>query len=699
MHPTEEKKKHWTVEKENFYRKCIGDIPPDERKKAGALLRCVPDRTEWEELQQMLKNAPFVVDFFCKQACPHLLLVLYAGVAFHEYKNTTFWPHFCQVVGLSSLPPNRKQKFNESFARAAKAADLPIIKNDAGCSFVGTAVFFIGVPVSLWDEFLIICEWALCRKDWKNFSDDRWREELEKRFGKYSRLLKFLTENRQTATEFIQEMLDARKMLTEDARLNLSNIRQASILRDEYFEEVPETAEFLRPNNPESLLQRRPRLLWRDNRIAIHLPPVSEKEKGAVWRFGEETKPASDCATEFPIHGKAFQERLTIQLQSGEKAQTFRIPGLHPFGLWDEESNRFANPNRARLPLRSYMLVSQKKLKIENKGWAKDEGEETENVTLFLEDGAQVFVTSLFPANDRPKLKVDGRKIKFGRRESVKLRFYSGSENSYACRFLLRKNLPIQIERSPHLVLEIPEGFVEDDDDLCDQEFKVLVDGKPTPGKWRFFHDYDGKETKWEYYEYHMDLPESSPAPIPLGEHTIQVRSRHAGVIPLGKEKEFRVEIIEPLKEDCWPKPWQLDKYLLWVFLSQIQNEATWENFWIARQSVAGFADVKITQNDWKILEKHGYLSRRHGRFEVLKSCMVFKPTQKNQFTAYYCGLVNCLHAVVRKFLPIKMIEAKQERGFPAHLEIQWPQNNQSSIRNICQRENIGIKQHSLWNR
>ena len=349
---------HPIVEKENFYRKCIESIPQDMKQRAGTLLRCVPDQAEWEELQQMLGKSSWAVNRMTRpfdNPFPYLLLVLYAGVAFHEYKDTTFWPQFCRGVGLSSLSPNRKQKFNESFARAAKAAGLPIIKTAAGCSFVGTAVFFIGVPVSLWDEFLIICEWVLCRKDWKNFSDERWQEELGKRFGKYSRLLKFLTENRQAATEFIQEMLDARKMLMEDAQLNLTDIRQASILRDEYFEEVPETAEFLRPNNPESLLQRRPRLIWRDNQIAIHLPPVLEE--GAVWRFGEETQPASDCATEFPIHDKAFQEWLTIQqLQSSKKARIFRLPGLHSFGMWDGESNCFVNPNRARLPVRFYLI-------------------------------------------------------------------------------------------------------------------------------------------------------------------------------------------------------------------------------------------------------------------------------------------------------------------------------------------------------
>lgn len=123
-------------------------------------------------------------------------------------------------------------------------------------------------------------------------------------------------------------------------------------------------------------------------------------------------------------------------------------------------------------------------MKIESKGWSKDNEEETENVPLLLKDKTQVFVTSLFPVGDRAMLKVDkGRKLEFRRRERVKLRLYSGSENSYACRFLLREDSPIQIEQNPHLVLEIPEGFVEDDDAICDREFKVLVDGKHVPGR------------------------------------------------------------------------------------------------------------------------------------------------------------------------------------------------------------------------
>ncbi len=645
--------------------------------------------------------------------------MLYACVAFHEYKDNTFWPQFCQVIGLNSrLSTNRQRELNENFAKTAGCVGLRIIKHKGGRSFVGSAVYYIGVPISLWDEFLYICEWALWHPGWADFSDSKWAMAMEKRCGGWKRLLKFLTDNRQAATEFIQEMLDARKMLTEDNQLELSAIRQASILRPEYFEEVPETAEFLRPNNPDSLLENhRPRLLWRDNRIAIHLPPVSPTEvnSGAAWHFEGKIQPASDSATELPVNGKVFQERLTLELHN-RSTESFRFAGLCPFGLWDEEINRFVNTNRAHLPARPYRLISRERLKIMGKGWAKDDEEKTENVPHSLMDGTEVFITNLWPVDDRPTLKIDGRKIEFGRRESVKLRLYSGSENSSVCRFLLRESQPIEIEQNPHLVLEIPEGFVEDEADLCDREFKILADRQQVPVKWQFFHNYPKENPDWEYYQCQpkmptrnrkkcimrslefLRLPEESSSSVSLGEHVIQVCSRRAGVIPLGRQKEFRVKLIPPIKEDCWPKPRRMGKYLLWILLSQIQHDATWENFWIARQAVAGYSEIKLSQNDWKKLERHGYISLYRGRFEVLKSCLVFALKINRQLTARYCGLVNRLHALVREVQPLGFIESKQERGFPAHLEIQWPAHKRQFIYNLCQREDIIIKEHSLWN-
>ncbi len=670
---------------ENRCRERIAVIPADAKSRAGSLLPSVPERAEWEAFQQVIRESWWSFET-CLHLYPNMLLTLYAGLAFHEYEDNRLWPQFCAAVGVAHLPGNRQTAINEEFQRAAHNAGLEILGEAGHRNFVGSAVYFIGVPVSLWDGFLAICDWALWHSGWEGFSDSEWAEAMVKRCGSRTRLLNFLTDNRKAASEFIKEMLDSRKLLNEDKLLKLPDLVHASILRREYFEEVPETADFLqRPDELDSLLADRPKLIWRDDRIAVHLPPVSAE--GAIWRFDGTQRLAGDGATEFPVNGKAFRERLPLELHFGQETQPLRIAGLHPFGLFDEQRGRFANAGRARLPANSYQLVSRTQLDISAQGWAESELNERAQ----LEDGTEVFVTRLWPASNHPTLSVNGgSKIEFGRRERVNLRFYSGSEDTLVLRFLIQPDGVVMLERGPHLVLEIPEGFVEDDADLCDKEFQVLIDGQEASGKWRFFNDYDDGRTNWEYYEWQ---PGSA---LTQGEHVIQVRGRRVGIIPFGRLPKLSVRVIEPVAADCWPKPSQMGKYLAMILLSQVQANPTWEEIWIARQAVAGFADVKLNQHDWLKLEEHGYISLRR-RVESLKSCLAPDPNTGGVFTARYCGLVNRLHALVRAVAPLQRIEAKQERGFPPHLEIHWPANQRQFIRSICPREGIEVREHSLW--
>jgi hypothetical protein len=155
------------------------------------------------------------------------------------------------------LSANQQNEINIAFANAARQFCLALRIRGNGTDFVGTAVRYIGIPISLWDGFLDICEWALWRKDWDTLATAEWREVIHKRCGGRQRLKRFLADNPESAGSFIQEILDAREILTTDPSLTIANIAQASILRSEYFDEVPETAEFLRPQNPGSLFQDR----------------------------------------------------------------------------------------------------------------------------------------------------------------------------------------------------------------------------------------------------------------------------------------------------------------------------------------------------------------------------------------------------------------------------------------------------------
>jgi hypothetical protein len=99
-------------------REEIARIPADSRNRAGALLPCVPERAEWESLQQALKESWWSFEN-CLHLYPHMLLTLYAGLAFHEYEDNTFWPQFWRFVGVTPIQ-TKQNAINESFARAAR---------------------------------------------------------------------------------------------------------------------------------------------------------------------------------------------------------------------------------------------------------------------------------------------------------------------------------------------------------------------------------------------------------------------------------------------------------------------------------------------------------------------------------------------------------------------------------------------------
>jgi hypothetical protein len=676
---------------EDHCREEIARIPADSRNRAGALLPCVPERAEWESLQQAVKESWRSFEDYL-HLYPHTLLTLYAGLAFHEYEDNTFWPQFWRFVGVTPIQ-TKQNAINESFDRAASFVGLPIQVQTGHRSFVGSAVYFIGVPVSVWDDFLGICYWAVWHSNWGDLSDAEWVEVMSKRCGGRKRLLNFLTGNRKAASEFIGEMLGARRVLNEDRHFKLAELVRTSNLRREYFEEVPETADFLqRPEELDSLLADRPRLIWREDRVAVHLPPVSAE--GASWRFEGEQQPAGDIATEFPVNGKAFRELLAVELNSDQAQQSFRISGLHPFGLFDTQRGRFANIGRTRLPADSYRLVSRTPLEIFAHGWAEPE----KNECVQLEDGTEVFATSLWPASNRPTLRVNGGpKIEFGRRQRVNLRVFSGCENNHVLRFELKGDGRLLVERMPVLVLEIPVGFLPDEDGLLQHEFHVVVNEQPQVGRWRCYATYPSFDPRHPNIEPEVEYYEWLWADVfALGDYEIRVESPRVGVLPFGIRRSLHVSVVRGTDDSIWPTL-HGDKFWIWILLSQIQDDPTWEEFWIARQAVAGFRNLHVNQNDWQKLEEHGFIKVRR-KIDIQRSCLAIQSARGNTFVAYYAGLVNRLYSLVRAVAPVRRIEAKQERGFPPHLEIHWPASQRQFIRSICPREGIEVNEHSLWN-
>ena len=387
---------------ENRFREDIEKIAQSPRLKAGALLSVVPDREVWNEFLDVMKT-------FWRRASdefPCCLLILYDGLAFYEYEKGEFWPQFAEAVGSEPLPANQQGEMNESFAKVARKYNLKIRRQPSSTDYVGSAVHHVGVPLSLWDEFLEICEWMLVQDHWSGWSDEEWREVATRRAGGRTRLKNFLLDNRETASEFIQEMHKARRRLSEDQSLKISDLQQASLLRQEYFDEVPETAEFLRPEDPDSLVRDRARLVWDDDqaRLYLQLPAVSTDKLPATWKIGALTQEAASTPDTLTLNAEAFAPFLVLDLESGQQNTSQRLQGIAPWGLFDAERKRFVNPKRQQLPIREYTLVSSEPFAVSHQGF--DEEDSPINDPYELEDGTVCHVTRLFPVEEQAELSI-----------------------------------------------------------------------------------------------------------------------------------------------------------------------------------------------------------------------------------------------------------------------------------------------------
>ena len=168
---------------EDIFRLKLHAIPSADRLKAGALLQVIPNRKDWEDFTASVKTEwhTWHHDLIKYPKC---LAMLYGGLAFYEYdENASFWPQFYKAVGSDQLPVNQQTDINNAFSKVAEQLGLKIQQRSKGTAFVSSAVYHIGIPLSLWDGFIDICEWALWREDWEVLTDEEWTESVEKRAG------------------------------------------------------------------------------------------------------------------------------------------------------------------------------------------------------------------------------------------------------------------------------------------------------------------------------------------------------------------------------------------------------------------------------------------------------------------------------------------------------------------------------------
>ncbi len=711
---------HMLTDWESDFEQKIQQINHAKKNQAGALLPVIPDHWKWDAFQTSVKSEweHWRDDLEQYPAC---LVLLYCGLAFYEYEDNTFWPQFSKSVGSETFSPNQQSKINSIFAGAAQHFGLKLKPRCNGTDYVGSAVQCIGIPLSLWNGFLDICEWALWREDWKTLTDEEWTEAVAKRSGGRQRLKKFLIDNRESASSFVQEMLDARAKLTNDMNLTIGEISQASILRVEYFDEVPETADFLRPKNPDSLYQDRARLIWdeQQRRISVQLPVVPQGQLPATWRVDAHSQSAAPSPDELLLNSAAFHNPLLLTLELKNRSEPQRMRGVEPWGLFDIEGGGcLINPNRDELPLKSYVLVSNKEIEfLSREGFYEDENPVNEQFEL--EDGTTCFITRLWPTGKYAELRLkDGgdtpktKTIRFKTRAKIEARFFVGKGEHAA--YFSRIEDKVKIEEWPVLCVLIPRGYFQDDKAELDRKFKVFIDGNLAGGQWEnpvTQTDGDRKCYFWKWSGTRpvtkvkagtgtslQELPNLISFPYLKGDLILSIESPCFTV-----QYKIYKDDQKPGMGKCWKN--LPGNFLPMFLLCQSTEGMKWEDLLLAKNVIAPslfFSSYMLHK-----YARHGFLMQQGHRWLIRESRASLNLIDYNRCQLNYCGdpsilwgLYCHMYAIIqnKQNNELPVIEVADKKGKAPYLQMVWPWGRRRNLETYLKRQRVVIGE-SLWTR
>ena len=689
------------------FKQIFQHIPHEQRDKAGVMLPYLLAPSDWTDFLELIKHE---WQHWRKNLnkYSYCLLMLYDGLAFYEYESGSFWPSFAKVIGIKKISPNIQTEINSAFLQEVEKLGLYFRTQD----YNGSAIYHIGIPLSLWDGFLDICEWALLNK-WEHLDDKEWEQEINKRTIGRPRLARFLINNRNAANELINEMLDARRILNDDDQESIDSLKDALIFCRVYIDEVPETADFLRPSDPESLLKDRAQVVWdqQRDRITVHLPPVPQNKLPANWQIFDIDQIASSSADEIILNAKAFKSLLNLQLNSEQDTEKQRLRGLHPFGIFDlDNGGHLINPARKELPLRNYVLVSDHEINgIRFKGFNEETAEVNEEFEL--SDGTTCYITNLWPTGKYAELYIKNDEsdlnIQFRRRSKIEARFFAG-ESMRSANFS-RMPDKIKMDGLPILCVSIPCGYFSDNLLAIESKFNVLIDSKQAGGKWeqRETHLDDDKEfyfwrwnrkplikqIKFDTLNNFKDLGKCYKSPDLKGDRIFSIQAPNL-------HESFKVFIDDKKTEmkDCWKN--LPGAFLPWFLLCQSTDGMKWDDLLLARDIIS----PKLFFNGYVLrkYEQYGLLKLKGKKWIIEESRAVIKKINiDDELQIKYCGDPSILWSLYRRmsyeddYMPC--IEVIDKRGKPPHLQMVWKLHYKEIIEKYLRKLKVRLC-GNLWN-
>jgi hypothetical protein len=722
---------------ENQARAAYERVAAADRAKMGGCVVALPGSEEMRDYLPKLRAA--WLDGWCNHPGQyrHLLLQLYHCIAFLCYEGNAFWASFGEAVGDKGIAvnPSRQTEINDTFAHIARHLGLEVVGASAGRRLcVQSAVRHVGIPVPVWRGFVEVCERLFLEpEDWRRWPDERWEEAIHLWLGGRKNLRAFFVENRPTAVTWLDEMLEARRVLEKNPAWTLDDVAQVSHLRPEYFDGVPETATFLRPVETETLFRDRPRLRlrWQPGCLVLHLEPPRLKDENLLpseWAVLDQRVQASTNPVPIPLHRRVFTPHLALKLVRAEsELAAYRLRGLWPWGLWSESSGAFISSQAHELPVDDYLLISKSPLSFTNRdGWLGDDEDEARwNQEMQMPDGSTCFASRLVPAARRATLEVQGwHRITFAPRARLELRVFPRVTERFSLSFTPPNS--VTLTAWPRLVVKAPKGLLAGSSDetqtLLQEEFRLLAGDIRVPGDWRHDEDasqhLDGEDVF--FYRVREDwLPpanDSRPArvvrdfrdlgriepPAPQAhEVTIQLRATRHGVIPFGDSPEIHVRKEPPLSQthaDKLAVPFHA--YWPWFLLTVTQDHATWEEIRLAFEMM-NYGVVPLNFHPFQQIERERMAVRRGQRWTDFENRVLFGRHEGGSYTVRYSGLTSAIYPVLRQIEPVERISARWERGRPPHLEFRFSLRGDTDkrLRAACQRAGVRVMHESLWTR
>lgn len=680
---------------------------------AGSLLSLIPEHGEWDDFLDALKPEweTWKKDF---EKYPCCLIVFLCGVAFYDYDDNTFWPNIAKSLTLEQITLNQQGNIKKALYLVAQKFGLEILNEGDRVNFIGSVIRYIGIPLSMWENFLELCEWASWQDNLKGLSESEWIRAVERCTRSRQRIKRFLTNNRDLVSGLIKEMLDARDIKKEDDDLTIDGISEMCFVRNEYFDEVPETAAFLCPQYSDSqfdsLFRKRPRLMWDDRccQFSFYLPAVDDEKLPATWRLGSRTEEAGDIPVEMIVNSSAINKSLTLELKSQAGNDKRRILGVDPYALFDLGSGgRMVNLRRHELPIGNYAFISKEPVEIlHNDGLAFDESPVNECVEM--KDGGSCFVTKLWPtrkfAEFQFKVNDEEHTLKFRTRLKVEAFFLAG-ENNRSANFT-RLSDKVKIEHFPVFCVTIPNDYFRDTRTELENKFKVYIDDRLAEGEWEekpSWIDNDKTVYKWDWSPFPLiekiesktgrlqDL--TCKGPNLRGDRLISIKSPNFYI-----QYKIFLDSSRDGVEKCWEN--LPGNYILWFVLCQLKEGSKWEELMLIKDIISPKQRIS-----YYMLKKYAEqeLIEPHGRRWVIKESRAVIKSEKNVFMIDYCGdpsilwgLYRCMSYESHCDLPV--IEIIEKRGELPFLRMEWNLDISLShkIVNYLNKNNVKVT-NKLW--